>query len=121
LGPGAPAPARLAAFFDELIRIQVTNIQPALAAENLPGPPTAAFGSLLVHVRALLNEIDVELAADVLAGMLLSAVAPSTLYHLHSAMNADIDALQAAIRILLQSATGSCPRPPNARGSGDTL
>jgi len=114
LGPGAPAPARLDAFFAELIRIQVTNIQPALAAETLPGPPTAAFGSLLVHVRALLHEIDDAPEADLVAGMLLSAVAPSTLHHLRTALNADIGALQAAIGILLHPVTGSPRRPPNA-------
>jgi AcrR family transcriptional regulator len=101
LGPGAAARDRLEAFCAELVRLQVEHLGPALAAENTLArelPPV--YGALLIHVASLIAEIDPTLNANVVAGYLLSAIAPPVLHLMHS-RGVEVSTLrQAAIQLI---------------------
>jgi AcrR family transcriptional regulator len=106
LGSGAPAAQRLEAFVVELIRFQAENLDAALVAETAPGHRRSrAFGSLLFHARWLIREIDPELDDEVLARMLLSAIAPSVIHETHERVG-DHAALEASALALLRGLSG---------------
>lgn len=103
LGPGAPAAERLEAFVIELVRRRLSDIELVIAAEGGPEvPPSAAFGSLLLHVSNLLREIDPQLDGEVVGGMILSAVSPPLLFRMQSHLQIDALALETAARRLLR-------------------
>ncbi len=106
LGPGAPPGERLEAFIVELVRRQADHLHFALAAETQSGrTPAPAYGTLLIHIAALVNQIDPELDERVLAGFILNAIAPPVLHRMHSQLHVDTPALQASARALLQGLT----------------
>lgn len=108
LGPGAPARERLEAFVVELIRRQVADIEPALAAEGAPGRPLSnALGVLLIHVTALIRAIDPALDDGILAGMILSATAPSVLQRMRAVVGASDAALEESALVLLRGVTAA--------------
>jgi AcrR family transcriptional regulator len=102
LGPGAPPEERLEAFFAELVRLQVDHLPAALAAENLGTPELApAYAGLLIHIASLIAEIDPEVDASIVAGYLLSAVAPPVLHRMRTQGGIDVPTLQrAAVRLV---------------------
>lgn len=108
LGPGAPPGERLEAFAVELIELQATHLHLAMAAETSPGDaPTPVYGTLLVHVAALVHELDPPADERVLAGFILNAIAPPVIHRMRSRLGVDTAALQASARTLLRGVTQS--------------
>jgi AcrR family transcriptional regulator len=111
LGPGAPPTERLVAFITAMISLQRSHLPVALAVELSPADtPDRVYGVLRLHASALIHDIDPALDADVLAVMILGAVAPPVL----SRLDADSDAIVAAMTKLLRGITG--PKPVRRRG-----
>ena len=82
LGPGAPPRERLEAFMRALALFEIDHLELMLAAERIgPHPPGGApvHGTFLLHIRTLLAQIDPRIDAATHAGLLVGAVAPSTL------------------------------------------
>jgi hypothetical protein len=105
LGPGAQPAERIEAFVAELIRGQDANLALALAAAADNGqPPTLAYGALAVHLQGLLRELDPALDAEVLADLVLGAIAPPVQHHLRVRRGASAQRLQAAALALLRGA-----------------
>lgn len=103
LGPGAPPAERLEAFVIELVRRQIDHLEIALAAEGTPERALLpAYGVALLHVATLVREIDPTLDAQILAGFILSAVAPPVLTRMRGALAVDTPALQEGARALLR-------------------
>jgi AcrR family transcriptional regulator len=108
LGPGAPPAERLEAFVVELVRFQVRHMAALMAAETAPGhSPPRIIGMLLIHVDALLREIDPELDHGALAGMILSAISPPILYRLLTRAGATPEALERSALALVRGVTCS--------------
>jgi AcrR family transcriptional regulator len=106
LGPGAPAAERLEAFCLELVSTQQDHIELALAAEALPGrSPAGAYGLLLLHVRNLVGELKPALDADVVASLILGALAPPVLHRLRHDPAISEPALRAGVLALLRGLT----------------
>jgi AcrR family transcriptional regulator len=106
LGPGAPPAERLEAFVVELVGLQAAHLELALAAETPMGhalPPV--YGTLLIHISTLVHEIDPAVDERVLAGFILSAIAPPVLHRMRSVLGVDTPTLQASARELLQGLT----------------
>jgi AcrR family transcriptional regulator len=105
LGPGAPATERLEAFVTELLRHYVANLPIALlAATELEHRSSLVLGALLMHTRILVREIDPRLEEDVIARMVLGAIAPPVLYDLQQ-RDADHKHLEASALALLRGLT----------------
>jgi AcrR family transcriptional regulator len=106
LGPGAPAAERLEAFVVELIQRQSDHLHFALAAETHPRQAQArVYGALLVHIAALVHELDPAAEERILAGFILNAFAPPVLHRMRTQLDADTAALQASARALLRGLT----------------
>jgi hypothetical protein len=70
-------------------------------------------GALALHVRTLLAEIDPSLDAEVVADLLLGAIAAGVVHHLRRERDVDLPAVQSAARALLRGLTrDSEPRSP---------
>jgi AcrR family transcriptional regulator len=82
LGPGAPPCARLEAFMRALVSFQVSHLEIVLAAVRVEAQSPPVYGTFLIHIRSLLEQIDPGCDAPVLAGLLLSAVSPESLARL---------------------------------------
>jgi AcrR family transcriptional regulator len=106
LGPGAPAAERLEAFVVELVQRQTDHIALALAAEDLgrPGLPPV-YASLAIHIATLVHEIDPSLDERIIAGFILSAIAPHVLHRMRSVLGVDMVILQDNARALLRGLT----------------
>jgi hypothetical protein len=63
-------------------------------------PPV--YGALLIHISTLVHEIDPALDERVVAGFILSAIAPPVLHRMRSVLGVDTPALQASARALLR-------------------
>jgi AcrR family transcriptional regulator len=103
LGPSAPPAERLEAFVVEFVGLQLAHLELALAAEAPVGrtlPPV--YGALLIHISTLVHEIDPALDERVVAGFILSAIAPPVLHRMRSVLGVDTPALQASARALLR-------------------
>lgn len=109
LGPGAPAAARLEAFFDAYLAVLDDELEIAVAAERAaltrPGP---VAGALRLHVSILVAAVDPTLDAGLVADLLLGAVAPAVILRLRTA-GGDLAAQQAATRALLRGLTRERP------------
>jgi AcrR family transcriptional regulator len=106
LGPGAPAAERLEAFVVELVQRQVDNLAVALAAESPGGNALApVYATLAIHIAALVREIDPSLEGWIVAGFILSAVAPPLLHRMRSVLGVDTATLQDHARVLVQGIT----------------
>lgn len=109
LGPGAPPAERLEAFVVELLERQAENIGVALAAETQAGrAQSPVYGVLMVHIAALVHELDPAVDERVVAGFILNAIAPPVLHRMRGLLDVDTPALQASARTLLRGLT--CPR-----------
>jgi AcrR family transcriptional regulator len=121
LGPGAPPAERLEAFVVELVRLQGANIELALAAEAPAGqalPPV--YGVLLIHISTLVHEINAELDERVLAGFILSAIAPSVLHRMRSVLAIDTPTLETSARALLRGLAHPDGQPAAHRAAPHT-
>lgn len=111
LGPGAPPRERLEAFMVELLAHQAEHLELALAAERGAGdalPPV--YGTLLIHVAHLIDEIDPGLDAEVIAAYLLGATAAPVLRRVQGYGAADIATMQRAMAALVRGlASGQTP------------
>jgi AcrR family transcriptional regulator len=106
LGPGARPAERLEAFVVELVQIQADHLELALAAENPARHPLApVYTTLAFHIATLVHEIDPTLDQTVVAGLILSAIAPGVLHRMRSVLGVDTPTLQANARALLQGLT----------------
>lgn len=108
LGPGAMPAERLEAFLVELVACQADHLELALAAETAPGRALGpVYGVSLLHVATLIDEIDPQLDAQVLAGLLLGAIAPPVLIRTRDRLGRDTQSLQRAVRALLRGVVGA--------------
>ncbi len=106
LGPGAPPQERLEAFVHELVRLQTEHLRLALAAELPPGrAPSPVYATLLIHIANLVSEIEPDVDERILAGFILSAIAPPVLHRMSIRLDVDTAALQSAARALLRGLT----------------
>lgn len=104
LGPGAPPLDRLVAFLAALIALQREHLPIALAGELSPAVgPDLVYGALRLHAAALIHQIDPELDAEILASMILGAIAPPVLNRL----DAEPDETVAAMITLLHGIAGT--------------
>lgn len=107
LGPGAPARERLEAFMRALVAFQDTHLEIVLAAQRggqAGAPPV--YGTFLIHIRMLLEQIDPRLDAPVLAGLLLSAIAPENLARLLRENGVEAGQVADGVVALLRGLTG---------------
>jgi AcrR family transcriptional regulator len=112
LGPGAPPSERLEAFIVELVRCQADHLELALAAETAPGEALGpVYGVTLLHIETLISEINPQLDARILAGFLLSAIAPPVLTRMRDALRIDTQSLQDAARALLRGVVSQTGAP----------
>jgi AcrR family transcriptional regulator len=111
LGPGARAAERLEAFVVELVSLQIEHLEIALAAD-LPARQSLApvYATLAIHIASLVQEIDPSLDSSILAGFILSAIAPPVLHRMRVVLGVDTATLQASARALLRGITDA-PRP----------
>jgi AcrR family transcriptional regulator len=108
LGPGAPAAERLEAFVVELVARQADNLELALAAEAPARQDlTPAYSTLAIHMAALVQEIDPALDGRIVAGFILSAMAPRVLHRMRDVLGVDTATLQDTARAFLQGVTHS--------------
>jgi AcrR family transcriptional regulator len=106
LGPGAAPAERLEAFVVELIRRQADNLELALAAEAPARRALApVYATLALHVATLVHEIDPTLDEAIVAGFVVSAIAPPVLHRMRSVLGADTATLQDSARALMQGLT----------------
>ncbi len=106
LGPGAPPGERLEAFVVELVKRQADHLAFALAAETAPRQGLApVYGALILHIATLVHEIDPTLDEQILAGLILSAIAPPVLHRMQNVLDVDTAALQESARALLRGIT----------------
>ena len=124
LGPGAPAPERLEAFVVELLHHYAENLPVAvLAAHELDQYGSQVMNALLFHARTLVRQIDPQLDNDVVATMILSAIAPPLIIDSRQ-RGIETQTLQASalavLRGITRRARADDPHPePNAPATGD--
>jgi AcrR family transcriptional regulator len=101
LGPGVPARERLEAFAVALPEFLDRNLELALAA-GAPAPgPAAPFGSLVLHVRVLLEELRPGEDHEVLAEMIVAALGATVVRQVRRRRGYDLAQLQSAALTLL--------------------
>jgi AcrR family transcriptional regulator len=106
LGPGAPPAERLEAFVVELVQLQADHLELALAAESTVSRALApVYAPLAIHISALVPEIDPALDQGIIAGLILSAIAPPVLHRMRSVLGVDTATLQESARALLRGLT----------------
>lgn len=106
LGPGAPPQQRLEAFVCALLALQDQHLELMLAVDIYSRTSSSpAFATFLIHVATLIVEIDPELDADVLAGLVLSSIAPHVIARLRHESGAELPDLQRAAITLLRGLT----------------
>ncbi|WP_249353454.1 TetR/AcrR family transcriptional regulator [Rhodococcus sp. Q] len=83
LGPGAPAADRLLAYFDEMFRLVVNNVELMKAYDNATDDPhaEAIHAFWYGHIAALLTEVRPDVDAEVLARVLLSTLSADLVLH----------------------------------------
>jgi AcrR family transcriptional regulator len=124
LGPGAPAPERLEAFVVELLHHYAENLPVAvLAAHELDQYGSQVMNALLFHARTLVRQIDPQLDNDIVATMILSAIAPPLIIDSRQ-RGIETQTLQASalavLRGITRRARADDPHPePNAPATGD--
>jgi AcrR family transcriptional regulator len=103
LGPGAPPSERLEAFVDELIQRQADHLHYALAAEAQPGDALPrVYGALLLHIAALVHELEPAVDERIVAGFILNAIAPPVLLRARAVLGVETAALKDSARVLLR-------------------
>ncbi|WP_405138524.1 TetR/AcrR family transcriptional regulator [Nocardia sp. NBC_01388] len=105
LGPGAPAPARLLAFFDAMTVMMADNVELMSAytsASIPPHPRTAEFhGTWDRHITELLHEVRPDLDAEAAGRLLFSSVGSEAARAMARA--GETGRLRSAIRTLVES------------------
>lgn len=109
LGPGAPAPERLLAYFDAMFRLIVDNVELMIAYDN--STSEAQEDEINVfwarHIAVLLTEARPDVDAPVLGRLLLGALNPDVvLQHIRAGQT---DRLAQAVRHLVASVVGEPP------------
>jgi AcrR family transcriptional regulator len=116
LGPGAPAAQRLEAFLTELVALLDRELDLVLAIDQWPrSGDTRPLGSLALHLRVLLTELDPSFDAEVGAEMLLGAVNAGVIARLRRQRGVPLAELQDSIRRL---ARGLEPETPETLAAG---
>lgn len=106
LGPGGDPRERLETFFVELVRLQRAHLPLALAADLTAGSAESrVYGTLLLHARTLVHAVDPGADADVVAALLLGAVAPGVINRLPRERRGDVAGIESAVRTLLRGLT----------------
>ncbi|MFF7939326.1 TetR/AcrR family transcriptional regulator [Nocardia gamkensis] len=103
LGPGAPADARLIAYFDAMARLVIDNSELMVAYRTEPPHPrTAEFHAFWDnHITTLLREARPDLDAEVVGRLLLGALSAELVPAMVRA--GETDRLLAAVRELVES------------------
>ncbi|MRH87366.1 TetR family transcriptional regulator [Nocardia sp. SYP-A9097] len=105
LGPGAPAGARLLAFFDTMTVMMADNVELMAAATGMnipPHPRTAEFhGTWDRHITTLLAEVRPDLDAEAAGRLLFSSVGSEVARAMVRA--GETERLRSAIRALVES------------------
>ncbi|MEU7764635.1 helix-turn-helix domain-containing protein [Nocardia sp. NPDC049190] len=103
LGPGAPAAARLIAYFDAMARLVVDNSELMVAYRTVPPHPrTAEFHAFWDnHIVALLREARPDLDAEVVGRLLLGTLSGELVARMVRAD--ETDRLLAGVRELVES------------------
>jgi AcrR family transcriptional regulator len=102
LGPGAPAPERLIAFFDGALEMFDSELELMLALErDRASTPIGGYLVMSVHVESLVAQIDPGLDAPVTAQLLLNAANPSLLRYLRRDVGIELDRIRASMRQLI--------------------
>ena len=103
LGPGAAPGERLEAFLVGLVRVHLAHLDLAVAHDVTPGSAAAPiYAALLVHAAILVREVAPDADDRVVAGYLLSAVAPGVLARMRDHFGATPEALEDAARRLVR-------------------
>jgi AcrR family transcriptional regulator len=103
LGPGAEAADRLEAFLVELVRVHLAHLDLAVAHDVTPGAASApVYATLLLHAAILLREVAPDADERVLAGYLISAVAPGVLLRMRQQFDVRPGDLEDAARRLVR-------------------
>lgn len=103
LGPGAGAADRLEAFLAGLVRVHLAHLDLAVAHDITPGSASAPiYATLVVHAALLVREVAPDADEHVLAGFLLSAVAPGVLLRMRQHFDARPEAIEDAARRLVR-------------------
>jgi AcrR family transcriptional regulator len=100
LGPGAPAPERLAAFLRALAELTDARRELLLEVDGSePGARyrTGAYAAWALHVRVLLDELRPGRANDVLAHVLLAPLAADLVEHLRAYERRSLEDLTEAV------------------------
>lgn len=109
LGPGASPPQRLEAFVVELLQHYADNLPVALlAAHELDQYGSQVMSALLFHARTLVRQIDPQLDSQLVATMILSAIAPPLIIDSRQ-RGVETQALQASALALLRGITRQTP------------
>ncbi|MBF6297380.1 TetR/AcrR family transcriptional regulator [Nocardia amamiensis] len=103
LGPGAPADARLIAYFDAMARLVIDNSELMVAYRTVPPHPrTAEFHAFWDnHITTLLREARPDLDAEVVGRLLLGTLSGELVPRMVRA--GETDRLLAAVRELVES------------------
>ncbi|WP_280436719.1 TetR/AcrR family transcriptional regulator [Nocardia carnea] len=103
LGPGAPAPERLLAFFEAMAWMVIDNLELMVIYRTEPPHPRTEEFHLFwrKHITTLLAEARPDLDAEVVGRLLLDGLAGATVPDLSRA--GDVDRLLAAVRELVGS------------------
>ncbi|MFZ2529942.1 MAG: TetR/AcrR family transcriptional regulator [Rhodococcus sp. (in: high G+C Gram-positive bacteria)] len=103
LGPGAPADERLLAYFDEMFRLVVNNVELMIAYDNATDDPhaEAIHAFWYGHIEALLADARPDVDAEVLARVLLGTLGGEMV--LHHIRTGRAERLAAAIHSLVES------------------
>ncbi len=110
LGPGAPPRERLEAFMRALLAFQDAHLEIMLAARRVEAGSPPVWGTFLLHVRTLLEQIDPTLDGTVIARLLLGATAPENLARLVREDGADGTRVAEGVMALLHGFTGVARR-----------
>ncbi|MFZ0089496.1 MAG: TetR family transcriptional regulator [Solirubrobacteraceae bacterium] len=106
LGPGSPASKRLEAFIVALLRFQNAHLELVLAAERWTTRAPPPYATFLIHVSALVEEIDPSLDAPVVAGLILNSIHPEIMARLRRDRGTSLEQLESAAVSLLRGLTG---------------
>jgi hypothetical protein len=68
-----------------------------------------AYATLAIHIATLVHEIDPTLNEGIIAGFILSAIAPPVLHRMRSGLGVDTATLQTSAQALLQGLTRGQP------------
>jgi hypothetical protein len=81
---------------------RVTGVARARSRDHARGSAWTGLGVTLLHIARLIQEINPDLDARILAGFLLNAIAPPVLTRTRDALEANTESLQDAAVALLR-------------------